>query len=1381
MDQSQIETLYALSPTQQGMLFHTLYAPQTGVYLIQFPYQLAGDLDVPDFKKAWQLLSERHDILRTDFHWEDLTNPIQVVHKQVSLSVHEEDWRSLSPDEQAIKLEEYLQEDRDKGFDLSEAPLWRLHLIQTKENHYHFICTIHHMLIDGWSWAILLKEVFTFYSGLQQQQPVHLPASRPYQDYIAWLQSRDMAEAELYWQRTLAGYNVPLVLPLSKASRHLIHNPNANYQEYQFSLSSQVTTQLEGAAQNQKVTLNTILEAAWALLLSRYSGQKDILFGITTSGRPTSLEGSDQMVGLFINTLPLRVHCQAKNTVSDFLKQVQNAQSQVQQYEYSPLAQVHSWSEIPSGTPLFESILVFENFQQTQSSKKQRERLGLQVIGAQSMERTNYPLTLIILPGSTLTLKVIYDEDYFGRDAIVQIFNHLQQLLERIINCPQERLAHFSLLTSGERERVLNQWNNTIQPYPEDLLLHELIEIQVNKTPESVALSGNEGQLSYSQLNQRATQLAHHLQKQGIGPDTPVGLCLDRSHTMLIGLLAILKAGAAFLPLDPTHPKERLNYILDHSKTKVILSDREELSFATDGYQIENISCWTNYAQYPSSPLTNHKISPQNLAYIIYTSGSTGHPKGVQIPHRAVINFLTAMQQILPLSAADKWLAITTISFDIAILEVLLPLTVGAQIRIASDEETVDPRALLNLLHDEAVTHMQATPVTWQLLLEVGWQGGHPHTVLCGGEALPPSLAQQILQQNVALWNLYGPTETTIWSTAVSLETIKAEASSVTIGQPISNTQVYILDDYLYPVPVGVPGNLYIGGDGLGRGYLNNPVLTATSFIPNLFSENGCRLYRTGDIACYTHEGQIKFLGRSDFQVKIRGHRIELGEIENTLNQHPQIGQAVVVAHADKIGNYINLTAYFTSTDEVDLQSGELYAYLQNKLPHYMLPAQFVPLDSFPLTANGKIDRRALPSFTPEHTGLSNNYQAPIYALEDQIIDVWENILNVKPIGMEDNFFELGGNSLLAIRLLDQLENRIGQKITLAALFQNPTPRHLERIVRDRSWPNVLRYVGDMPSLKSPLVTVKASGSKPPLFIVAALGGVLPSNAIVGLLDMGMAVDAERPYYALQPEPMAADALALFMASSEDPGRLFSGEAPLWQPEPDTVRQTAMECIQAMQTVQPEGPYQIGGFCSGGIVAFEMAQLLETQGEEVSLLLLIDTESPAFMSEYKTVDGVNTDLDQVRSMAWFVARDIAGAASAAIDYDEFVESLTNLPPGERWPHALARLKLAGAVPQDTHFEEIRRLYMIYRVNLWTIGAVLTDYQPESVYSGPITLFRAREAYSDVEDQVLGWTQFTTEGVNVEFVPGDHGTLFRQENVGEFMEKLEPYLDNGGSK
>ncbi|MDB9414330.1 non-ribosomal peptide synthetase [Microcystis aeruginosa] len=1026
-----VESIYPLSPMQEGMLFHSLYTPDSGIYCSQTLITLEGEINLTVFRQAWEKVVERHSVLRTLFLWEKREKPLQIVRKKVDLPWDYQDWRNLSPTEQQQRLDLLLQTERQQGFEFKVAPLMRCLMIQLSDQTYKFLCNHHHIILDGWSMPIIYQEVLGFYEAGIQGKSYHLPSPRPYQDYIVWLQEQNPSIAESYWQRTLEGFMTPTPLRVDRLQL-MKSEGKPTYKEYNCHLSASHSKDLQSLAQKHNLTLSTLVQAAWAILLSRYSGESEVLFGVTVSGRPHDLSGVEHRVGLFINTLPLRVSIRESDLLLSWLQELQQKQAEIQDYAYVSLAEIQRLSDIPPGVPLFESLVVFENYPREALSRDSRQ--SLRVKDVENFEETNYPLTVVAIPRQELLIQLIYDTSRFTQDTIERMAGHLQTILTGIVTDTRQRVTQLPILTTQEQHQLLVEWNNTEADYPLDKSLHQLFEEQAAQNPQGIAVIFEGQKLTYQQLNNRGNQLAHCLRDKGVSPESLVGIFMERSLEMVIGLLGILKAGGAYVPLDPDYPTERLGDILSDSGVSLVLTQESLGDFLPQtGAELLCLDRdWEKIATYsPENPF--NLTTPENLAYVIYTSGSTGKPKGVMNIHRGICNTLTYAIGHYNITSEDRILQIISLSFDGSVWEIFSSLISGASLVVAKPDGYKDIDYLIDLIVQEQVTYFTCVPSILRVFLQ------HPKSkdchclkrVIVGGEALSYELNQRFFQQlNCELDNAYGPTEvaveTTIWCCQPN--------SQISIGTPIANAQIYILDSYLQPVPIGVAGELHIGGMGLARGYLNQPELTAEKFIPHPFAQG--KLYKTGDLARYLPDGNIEYLGRIDNQVKLRGLRIELGEIQTVLETHPNVEQTVVIMREDSLYNQ-RLVAYIVRKSP-SLGIGELRRFLQQQLPVYMVPSAFVMLSDFPLNNNGKIDRKKLP--IPDETSIIESaYIAPRNEKESLLAQIWQDVLQVSKIGVSDNFFELGGHSLKAISLVSKIQEKLGQSLPIKQVFAHPT------------------------------------------------------------------------------------------------------------------------------------------------------------------------------------------------------------------------------------------------------------------------------------------------------------------------------------------------------
>ena len=1009
-----IADIYPLSPLQEGILFHTLLSPHSGVYQPQVCLTLVGSLDISRFKQAWETIIARHQLFRVSFHWEKRDRPFQAVYRQVNLPWEEQDWRDISLDKQEQKLAEFLEVDRKRDFDLKNPPQMRLTLIHCPDNRYYFLWTQHHLIIDGWSSGLVVKEVFQAYNG-----KIELSYTRPYGDYIGWLKQQDKTTAKAFWKKELTGFTTPTNWGIE--NNKPILPENISQAEQEICLSENITTNLKSLAQQQEITLNTLIRGALGLLISYYSGEQDIVFGATCSGRAGTLEGLNSMVGLFINTLPVRIKVPPQQNLVSWLKELQTQQGKTSQYEYVSLLEIQENSDLATGTSLFDTILVFENYPVDLSVAQTTQSLTIDSV--KSTEWTSLPLTILVAGTRELSIKIKYHCHRFSDGDIDRLLNNFQNILTKIIENPKQQLWELS-------ENIGNA-ESTGNVEILDSLLPQLFEKQVEKTPDNIAVIFEEESLTYEKLNKKANQVAHHLQKLGVKPETLVGICLQRSLEIVIAILAILKVGGAYVPIDPTYPLERINFILEDAQISILLTNQDFPNCPVKTL----INLQTNYFQSYPEQNTNPtpELSLDNSIYALYTSGSTGNPKAVINTHRGLLNRLNWMQKAYELTPDDRVLQKTPYTFDVSVWEFLWTLLNGACLVIAKPDGHQDSAYLASLIIEQNITTVHFVPSMLQVFLEEqkASQCNSLKRVICSGEALSVDLRNRFFQTIKAeLNNLYGPTEAAIDVTACTCQT---DDLSVPIGLPIDNIQVYVLNAQLQLLPVGVVGELYLGGEGLARGYLNKPDLTAENFVPNPFKA-GARLYRTGDLVRYQEDGNVEYVGRIDNQVKIRGVRLELGEIEAILSQHPDIIACVVLAKEFAPGDR-RLLAYIQTSQTEDI-SEELRQFLGERIPNYGIPSVFITLESFPLTNNGKLNTKAL---------LALNYSSkkqiisPRNETETAIMEIWKEILKVDNLSIDDNFFELGGNSLIATRVNSRLRQSFSLDLPLRTLFEKPT------------------------------------------------------------------------------------------------------------------------------------------------------------------------------------------------------------------------------------------------------------------------------------------------------------------------------------------------------
>lgn len=1013
-----------------------------GAYVIRAHGPLRDDL----LRESLQEIVNRHDAFRTTFA-SDGGGQIIAEHIRIDLRIS-----SIDGCEDDMRMEQRLEErihaETTKVFELSMAPLFRFHLFDLGEQRWVVLLVIHHVVADGWSWGIILEELGEIYSAKIRGCVVPDHPTLQYSDYVSWMelpsQRKRVAAAEAYWLKLLADKPAEVELPKDRprpsqktfASGHL-----------RYAFDAALIPRLNDAARTFQCTLFQLFMASFCAWLHRVTSLEDMVVAVPVAGqvspglreRPSAV----RLVGHCVNMLPIRVSCERDVTFHELIQQVRTrllAARYHQNASFNNLIDKLQWPRDPSRIPLASVSLNLDRVRQVQ----------LEGVVAETQwwpkAYNFFDLTVDVLESrDELVIDCKFNSGLFDQSSVTRWLVQWERMLTAALTNPEMAIGKLELLAEDERRQLMIEWNATEREFSSDACLHHLVAQQVELVPEKIAVACGGITLTYRELDQRANRLARRLMKSGVQPGVLVGVCVDRSVDMVVAVLGVLKAGGAYVPLDPAYPADRIQYVLDDAQAQVLIT--ENLLVRALSATKAEIVCLDrdaeSIARFDSAPISARACAT-DLAYVIYTSGSTGKPKGVEIEHKAIVNFLLSMQREPGFGPEDLLLAVTTLSFDIAGLELYLPLITGGEVVIARREEVQDPVALVKRLCEREFTIMQATPTMWRSLLSVGWKGSSKLKLLCGGEAFPGDLVRSLLAHSSELWNMYGPTETTVWSTVHRI--VRADGL-VPIGHPIANTQVYVLDVDRNVVPRGVIGELYIGGDGLARGYWGRPELTKERFVSSPFLPD-TRLYRTGDLACWNSDGLLECLGRVDNQVKIRGFRIELGEIEAVLGRHPAIKQCVVVAREDTPGDK-RLVAYFEVQDGAAVSVSDLRDGLKKELPGYMLPAVFVSLNSLPLTPNGKIDRKGLPVPERNRVEAGREFLAPRDCVEQMLAEIWSKVLEVKQIGLEDDFFESGGNSLSAVAMLIEVQKATGQMAALGKFLQRPTIKTLAAMLRE--------------------------------------------------------------------------------------------------------------------------------------------------------------------------------------------------------------------------------------------------------------------------------------------------------------------------------------------
>jgi amino acid adenylation domain-containing protein len=1031
---AEIADAYPMAKLQLGMVFHSGFAPGSAVFHDVFSYRIGFPLDAAKLELAFDSLIKRHAIFRTAFDLANYGEPLQLVYKEVKASVSVEDLASLSPAEQKERLIAWIETEKRRAFNWSRPPFTRVHAQALSNNAFQLVVSFHHSVMDGWSLARMATELMQEYAALLADRPQSITTPKiTYRDFVQLEQQAVRSDkTREFWRAKLEGAPATKLprWPASfrKGGQEQVRSPKTLIRGRQLQ-------QLKNLAQSMGVPLKTVLFAAHCRVIGLISGQSEIVTALVANGRPQTADG-ERLIGVFLNSLPFRIALD-DGTWKELIQRTFIGEKEILPHRRFPLSEI---KQLDAGQLLLESAFDYVQFHTFLEMPGFKEGKFSEDEYFEANDFNLYATFMLDATSSELEIHFDYSPNEFSEEQARLICDYYSNTIEAMAADPDGRYQQKNLLPKSELDRLLTDWNKTSEAVPRTCI-HSLIEAQTEKTPNRIAAVFKEQKLTYRELDSRASALAAELRDRGVGPEVIVGICVERSLEMLIAVLAVLKSGGAYLPLDPAYPTERIALMLDDSEARVVLTQEKFLSLFEAAPR--EFIC-VDHANEPSHQHNarardeGSPANPDNLAYLIYTSGSTGKPKGVQISHSAVVNFLTAMKAKPGMSRDDVLLAVTTLSFDIAGLEIFLPLITGACVVIAQTEMVLNASALANAIERHGVSVMQATPTVWRTLVEAGWEGRPELKALCGGEKIDPELARRLDGLCAELWNMYGPTETTIWSTIHQVDEV---LRPVPIGRPISNTQIYILNDQSQPVPTGSEGELYIGGDGLARGYFKQPQLTAERFVPSPF-EPGKRLYRTGDVGRYLPDGTITISGRIDHQVKVHGHRIELGEIEAALQRHPSVSSAIVRLY-EKANEDPRLIAYWVQRPAEPNSAGVLRAFLEEKLPKYMVPVAFVRLEELPLTPNGKVDRKRLPDPDLSRPEAERPFVAPRTPLEEIAAETWMDVLKLKRVGIRDDFFELGGDSLRAAQIAAKLRHRLEVDVPFASIFQNRTVESL--------------------------------------------------------------------------------------------------------------------------------------------------------------------------------------------------------------------------------------------------------------------------------------------------------------------------------------------------
>ncbi|WP_205548200.1 non-ribosomal peptide synthetase [Pseudomonas carnis] len=1050
---SAIEDVYPLTPMQEGLLLHTLLEPGTGLYYMQDRYRINSALDPERFAQAWQAVIARHEALRASFCWNVGEDMLQVIHKPGSTPIEYLDWSADPQDEHEPRLQALLKAEREAGFDLLNQAPFHLRLIRVGEARYWFMMSNHHILIDAWCRSLLMNDFFDIYTALGEGRDAQLATPPRYRDYIAWLQRQDLNEARQWWQQNLQGFERATPIPSDRPflREHAGGSGGMVVGDCYTRLDARDGAQLRELSQAHQLTVNTFAQAAWALVLRRLSGDRDVLFGVTVAGRPVDMPEMQRTVGLFINSIALRVKLPEDGercSVRQWLSALLDSNMQLREYEYLPLVTIQEHSELPKGQPLFDSLFVFENAPVEVSVLDRAQSLN--ATSDSGRTHTNFPLTAVCYPGDDLGLHLSYDQRYFDESTVQGMLAEFKRLLLALVQGFHGDMAELALIGEQEREFLVAGCNQSEQAYPLETSYIELFEAQVAEHPQRIAASCLDQQWSYDELNRRSNGLGHALIAAGVGLDQPVALLAERGLDLLGMIIGSFKAGAGYLPLDPGLPGPRLSRIIDMSRTPLLVCTeacREQAVELLQGVDCQ-LLVWEEVPARGENP--GVYSGPDNLAYVIYTSGSTGLPKGVMVEQRGMLNNQLSKVPYLNLSDADVIAQTASQSFDISVWQFLAAPLFGARVDIVPNTIAHDPQGLLAHVQAQGITVLESVPSLIQGMLaqeRISLEG--LRWMLPTGEAMPPELAHQWLLRypQIGLVNAYGPAECSDDVAFFRVDLASTRGTYLPIGTPTDNNRLYLLDGALELVPQGAVGELCVAGTGVGRGYVSDPLRTAQVFVPNPFGAPGERLYRTGDLARRRSDGVLEYVGRIDHQVKIRGYRIELGEIEARLHEQPLVRDAAVGVQEGANGKH--LVGYLVAADatlDPSEQLERIKQRLRAELPEYMVPLHWLWLDRLPLNANGKLDRKALPAL--EIGQLHNqDYVAPCTELETTLAGIWAEVLKVERVGVQDNFFELGGHSLLATQIASRVQKTLQRDVPLRAMFECSTVAELAEYI----------------------------------------------------------------------------------------------------------------------------------------------------------------------------------------------------------------------------------------------------------------------------------------------------------------------------------------------
>lgn len=1395
-------------------------------YNLSVRLSISGPLHLQFLEQSLQDLINRHEALRSTFS--DDASEICIYSSQ-DLSLRFEDQSALSPELKHSFITDFAKSEVNTVFDLLQGPLYQFSLIKFGETEYILFFTAHHIICDGWSMGLFLEELGKIYSGYVKGESATLQAADSLVQYAIeqkkFYQSDDYEQIKQFWVDEFSGGVPVLELPTdferpatktSKSSR------------FDLVLDNKLYADLKTFSNQQGCSLAITLRAAFEILLYKWTGQDEIVLGLPSAGQ--AVTGKNHLMAHCINLLPLKCTLKKELNFKEYLKERKFATLDAydhQQFTFGSLLKQLNIPRDPSRLPLVSAVFSIDL---GMGEAIQMDGLDVEVFANKRDYESFEIFVNATIVDQDFRIEITYNTQLFRESTISKLSDHYLSLLNTIVENSNIELSKLLKPDSAEGNTALAEWNNTRVDYPFNTAVHEFVSRNADLLPEKIALSFNGRKITYKELNKEANRLSEYLSNIGVKHGDKVALALDRSDNMVICLLAIMKSGAAYIPVDPEYPQKRIEYMLEDSAAEFLISSTKYKGrFTTSNlHEITFEEIEAELSRFEGNDPTLN-VKGNDLAYIMYTSGSTGQPKGIAIEHHSLTNFLCSMQKKPGIHGADKLLAVTTISFDISGLELYLPLISGAELLLTDSETSKDGRELLDLIRREKVSIMQATPSTWRMMLESNWTEKLELKALCGGEALPKDIAELLLTKCSSLWNMYGPTETTIWS---ALKEIRNTDEPISIGKPIDNTRIYILDQYLNPVPQGNTGEIYIGGEGLAREYLNKPELSAKSFIPSPFQDGSSRIYRTGDLGKYLPNGDIICYGRIDNQVKIRGYRIELGAIEEALNVQPKVKESVVIAREDRPGDQ-RIVAYIVA-ESLESEKEQIENWkngLKETLPAYMIPGDFVILDKLPLLPNGKTDRKALPK-PNQVSGSGENKELPITALEKLVAGIWENVLGIQSISLSDDFFELGGHSLLAIKVMNRIEKETGTKLPVTSLFKTSTLRAFCGLFNDS---NNMESKKENTSVKEE-IQLKAENKEKEFIaprtnieqLVAEIWsehlGVEPISVYDDFFELGgHSLLAVRVLNQIEREtgkrlPLASlfehttvESMAMMLQmdaksitwDSLVPIKPHGHKMPLYivhgaglnvlffntlaknmdpeQPvyglqakglngidEPlEKIEDMAAYYISEIVRQNPKGPYALAGFSFGGIIAFEMAKQFKARGKEVKMLAMFDTY--AYQS-----DRYDSSFRRLYNSARYFTKQLLFTFTLLKEDPKRTIEYKSEAIKRRFIQFYWKLKYGNKQNQEGFFG--------YANNIDIKNYQAWEKYVFTPYNGSIELFRAKKRTFYMDDfEYLGWKPFALKGINIHEIPGEHNFIFAPPNDKEFAAILQECLDKAAIK